>query len=391
MLIVKKQEAWEPLFSRKSGFKNMTIGSSSTSQVEIVVFGPGDGESVLINIPEVGWGVVDSCVVKTKGKKTNPALEFLKKKEVSRLAFVALTHPHEDHFAGFDEIITHFLGRIDRVCFYAGIGLREYRYYLLANEVLGGQGLDPLARVFQSFNAAQQGGAAKVAISERTSLIDTTCQGHPVQILGLAPSAESQERYCRLLFDAIPKKEGDLIGGLSGREHNLISVALLCRIGEVQILLGGDVELGKNDQTGWRGVIGSPDCPSLSSDVIKVPHHGSEGAFSDEVWSRFCESKKPLSIVTPFINLSNPLPREDGLKKIYVHSDKIAITAIHKFVQPKKVYDRTVVKNIRGVKEWRCLLDNDDAGYVRICLSISDGKIQELEIVPPAFLYENIV
>jgi len=115
--------------------KKGKIGFSKLSElkkdaVNVVVFGPGFGESIVLYVPNLGWGVIDSCTYKKKNVTINPALEFLKSLHVSSLAFVVLTHPHRDHFQGLGLIIDHFLGQIQRICYYSGEGIREYRLFL---------------------------------------------------------------------------------------------------------------------------------------------------------------------------------------------------------------------------------------------------------------------
>ena len=70
--------------------------------VSVTVFGPGFGESIVIYIPYLGWGIIDSCLYKVKGNTINPALEYLKSENVTHLSFLILTHPHRDHFQGLN-------------------------------------------------------------------------------------------------------------------------------------------------------------------------------------------------------------------------------------------------------------------------------------------------
>ena len=70
----------------------------------VIVFGPGFGESIVIRPPEstdVGWVFVDSC----QDRGTVPAASLLRD-QGGRRACAILTHPHQDHGMGFDEIIS---------------------------------------------------------------------------------------------------------------------------------------------------------------------------------------------------------------------------------------------------------------------------------------------
>lgn len=354
--------------------------------VRVVVFGPGFGESIILYIPRVGWGVVDSCLPKVNGYKRNPALEYLKTRGVQQLAFLILTHPHKDHYLGLDQIIDHFLGRIERICYYSGNGVREYRTYLSRNQVLGERGLRGLGAIFEKFEKAKKAGSNIVKLGERTEIIRKRKYGtHEVEIVALSPSAESVRKYVEILFSVIPKVDGDTVQHLSDREHNLLSSAVWCSIGNVRLILGSDVEIGNDEQTGWKGILKNIDCPDLSAQLIKVSHHGSPNAFYEPAWEMHSRGTSPVSIIAPYNRLSKPLPGEKDKERIAQYSTTVAITSSHKFVKPKRVYDRTVVKKLHGVRDWKCLVEHDCIGHVTVDLSIKDGIVEKLDIAPPAY------
>ncbi|KHE93779.1 MAG: hypothetical protein SCABRO_00456 [Candidatus Scalindua brodae] len=99
-------------------------------ELEISIFGPGYGESIVLHVPHVGWGIIDSFVQKFENTSIVPPLEYLLKildRPYPKLAFIILTHPHEDHCKGIDRIIKEYPGGIERVCRYDGFGLKELR------------------------------------------------------------------------------------------------------------------------------------------------------------------------------------------------------------------------------------------------------------------------
>lgn len=366
------------------------MDQGAESFVSVIVYGPGYGESIIIHIPEVGWGVVDSCLSKNKRTSQNPALDYLKEKNVERLSFIVLTHPHEDHYHGLAEIVDYYLGRIDRICFYSGNGIREYREYLARKEILDPGGLIGLAAIFKKFREARLKGANVIRLAERTEIIrKRNLSGYEVELLSLSPSAESIDKYVELLFEAIPKKDGDVIKYLTDSQHNLLSSAIWCSIGDLKILLGSDVEIGDSDNSGWRGILGNIDRPNLASDLVKVPHHGSPTAFFKPAWEKFSENGKPFSVITPFVRLLEPLPRDKEVKQIASFSNHVAITSKLDFAKPKKVYDRVVLKHFRGVRNWNCIEESEQIGCVSLKFSIKGGSLIESEIRPPAYLYRN--
>jgi len=115
-----------PLFSKD------TLTLPKEDELEISIFGPGYGESIVLHIPQVGWGIIDSCVQKFGNTTIIPTLEYLLniiKPSFPKLAFVILTHPYQAHCEGLDKIIKEYPGGVDRVCRHDGYGIRELRAY----------------------------------------------------------------------------------------------------------------------------------------------------------------------------------------------------------------------------------------------------------------------
>lgn len=364
---------------------------SIDESIKIVTFGPGYGESIVLFIPKIGWGVVDSCKYKIGKEKHNPSLDFLISNKVERLSFVILTHPHEDHYDGLDEIVEAFLGRIDRIAYYSGSGLREYRRYLAVNDLLGNPGLRNLGRVFESFKKARDNGARGRVISENTIIVSNNEVDNIVKIMALSPSAKSIEKYQEILHRSLPKENGDFLQYVNDREHNLISAAIYIRVGNATIILGSDVEIGNDSSMGWKAILDNEDLPNIACHVVKVPHHGSETGFCHELWRIFAQNASlHLSIVTPYNRGKNPLPQADLLNEIQNYSKLIAISSKVIFKKPKHVYSRTVTNNLKGVKSWKCISEPDNIGSIAIEISPSTGEVIKTDIQPPAFFYDKV-
>jgi glyoxylase-like metal-dependent hydrolase (beta-lactamase superfamily II) len=76
--------------------------------LHVVVFGPGYGESVAVHIPDGGWIITDSLVGRGRWPSTFvPAAELLRARGETATILI-LTHPHDDHAAGFDRLVTSF-------------------------------------------------------------------------------------------------------------------------------------------------------------------------------------------------------------------------------------------------------------------------------------------
>lgn len=357
--------------------------------VNVIVFGPGFGESIVLYLPHLGWGVIDSCTYKKNNISLNPALAFLKAQQVSSLAFIILTHPHRDHFQGLGLIIDHFLGRIQRICYYSGEGIREYRLFLAKKHLLSEPGLVELASIFKKFEQAKKAGAHILKISERTEILRKSRYGdNEVEMIALSPSAESVTRYVQRLHKAIPRKDGDSSGELEDADHNLLASAIFCRVGDACLMLGSDLEIGKNENMGWRGVMLNPDSLDLASQFVKVPHHGSKNAFFEPVWRVFSGKTSPVSVITPYERTSDPLPQAEVIKKISRFSNTTAITARTRTARPEKIYGQQIVRNLYGVKEWKYVVKPDQIGCFRISLSPITGAVSCMDIVRPAYIWK---
>src|SRR5215471_12068784 len=75
-------------------------------ELEVSVFGPGVGESVLIHYGSQQWIVIDSCRDSRSGDVA--ALSYLREiglDPASSLRWVVATHAHDDHIDGIAEIV----------------------------------------------------------------------------------------------------------------------------------------------------------------------------------------------------------------------------------------------------------------------------------------------
>ncbi len=68
----------------------------------VIVFGPGYGESVVLRVPPDEWIVIDSLTMEPS--EISPAVETLKAHN-ARWTGVVLTHRHADHAAGLRALL----------------------------------------------------------------------------------------------------------------------------------------------------------------------------------------------------------------------------------------------------------------------------------------------
>jgi beta-lactamase superfamily II metal-dependent hydrolase len=377
-----------PLFPQK------TLIPPKDNELEVTIFGPGYGESIVLHIPQIGWGIIDSCEYKTKNKSIVLPLEYLLNittKPHPQLAFVILTHPHHDHCKGIDRILREYPGGTKRVCRYNGDGIREWQAYKTKKDTALKKVIQGLGYAFKSIDKAVESGAQFRRLGEMTTVFNenVNLNGYNstnVRMLALSPSAISIQKYTEMLQKAIPGV-GQRISKMDDDGHNLVSVALLLEFGKLQMIFGSDVETGSNKNTGWSGIISNKDCPSLWANLVKVSHHGSENGHNDSAWKEFCKKGSPLSLVTPFRKGSVFLPKNSDVDRIKADSQKVGVTNyIDSDSNLKRYYSRNVTNCIENsvlIKSMKIIKKATHPGIIRIRY-LPDGTVTESLVKPPA-------
>jgi len=190
-----------------------------------------------------------------------PALEFLKKmekkKRLDKIAFVALTHPHFDHFRGLYHIIEAFKPKIERFWDF-GVKVKPIANYFY--------------RIYRD--------------DEEKQRADEFYQLYNIDVIALSPSGEDQEDYLSKisLYDT-----DKLPSGVGGIDHNKISSILLIRFHNHFIILGSDADkviwgrlLRDERRISLKDTVHPTDY--LKSHIVKVSHHGSTTGLHPELW-----------------------------------------------------------------------------------------------------------
>ncbi len=89
----------------------MPLPELRPDELAVFVFGPGYGELILVRVPPDVWMVVDGC---GKGETTYATAALKHYGGSPRI--IALTHPHDDHSRGIDEVIDSATPRPWRSC-----------------------------------------------------------------------------------------------------------------------------------------------------------------------------------------------------------------------------------------------------------------------------------
>jgi competence protein ComEC len=235
-------------------------------QVHVLDVGPVNGDSILIISPDGKTVLIDAGDT-GKGKVV---LEALKRYNVQQLDYFVATHPHPDHMGGADEV---------------------FKAIKVLNVIDNGQGPDvPESFVAQSKPAAPAAPRKKPAAKkpDRSSAITKFYDEYKEAVAQSGANyekAEAGKRYdigggARLIILAPiePLFTRDQIK-TGGNLPNANSIVIRLDYGDFSMLLPGDAE----EQTEHRML--TKDL-NLKANILKVAHHGSKYATSQDFLTR---------------------------------------------------------------------------------------------------------
>lgn len=274
-------------------------GDLDRTKLSLFLAGPGRGEGIAIALPapSLGWIFVDGCKV---GTGEFPLHEIWRRyrRDGEPTEGIVLTHPHDDHHDGMLELIDLTAPRwIACVATHHPDGSAFAKELVARRDdplLVDGTPLDLAMRRVKSLLARIQnmwnwGHSIRVVLRSGGRL---PLQRTDVEIDVLSPDAEG----ARAFFEA-----DDLPERVRSRANEL-SAVLHIRHGLSRLLLGADLpekDHGAGSRTGWSKVLGAyPHVPG--SHLLKVSHHGSDGAQHPRVTGPGVAPAGAVWALTPF-------------------------------------------------------------------------------------------
>ena len=265
-------------------------------QLNVVVFGPGHGEAILMVFPDGSVGVIDGC--RERGDPMRAILRRMDDKGLEdgqkplRIRFVCLTHPHDDHYAGLGRLLEAYDGRVEQVWSPFQTGDRYahdyYRYLQLTKAPQYQPDRDNfkgLSRVLRwmRHRHSQTVPVPKVVI-RGMPLLDERIGGKRLQIRAVGPTTRDIETAHDKLVESLAQWTDEGEKPKERYDPNQASGALLVQWGAARVLLAGDLTNGNGDpQRGWELAQKSIRGPVH---VVNVAHHASRGAHHDKLCRR---------------------------------------------------------------------------------------------------------
>lgn len=317
-------------------------------EIEVSLFGPGYGESVLLHIGE-NWFIIDSCIDPNSGF---PApLLYLQKLKIdikTTVKQVIATHWHDDHIRGLSQIVRE-CESAEFICSGA-IGLREF-YTLVGTygirSMIISSGVQEFYKILGLLTERSKHKGRypvpKRAVVDRC-LWRSTAMPILCTIYSLSPSDSSIQKAQLELAELIPEK-GKTKTKVPSLRPNFAAVVLLVEIGNDFILLGSDLENTGDPASGWRAIINSQTRPQGRASFFKIPHHGSASADHPDTWSMSLETN-PFSVLSPFASGGISLPSKKDVFRISEKTDNAYSTAIPKQILFKPI-ERMVEKFLK--------------------------------------------
>jgi hypothetical protein len=240
------------------------------NRLHIVVFGPGYGESVAVHVPDAGWLICDSLSGTGRSAGLVPAAELLRQRQ-EPAAMLLLTHPHDDHVAGFDRLVNRYasgpVGVLSMHLAHENFTEEDYATGVLARSNRH-KALAAIARYWRE---------------------------HP-EFKWLLTADGTARKFGSAIIEVLHPDETFVRAGQPDpvAAPNAYSTPVLIQWGEARIVLGADLPSAE-----WNAVLQVARTPGLADHgALKVSHHGSMGAVAEELVST--DYREAIAAVTPW-------------------------------------------------------------------------------------------
>ena len=361
------------------------------SSLEISLFGPGYGESIVAKLADDFWLIVDSC--KAKCSKIAEPLRYLRDEkgvDVGQdVRMVVVSHWHDDHTRGISQVVEACSNA--RVVLPNTLRGKNAKEFLTVVSALSLDGQMESSGVSELYNVL-------IALEGRTSTLKTPIYASQnrdlplpdgfseIGIRSLSPGDYAQlcstfelGNYIR---NTSPKRR------LPSISPNEASIALQIQVNDFHILLGGDQESG-DELKGWQCIVLDSATPKNRACVVKVPHHAAESGYHSEMWGSLA-IKDPVAIATPYIRGGRHLPNDEDRDRILQHTDQAYLTVSTRATKtPSKNYNAPVQKTL---KEAGVILYSIDQNcvHIRIMFDPNDPLSLNVETLKGALHFTDV-
>ena len=302
-------------------------------EIEVSIFGPGYGEAIVLHVGEGKWVLVDSCI--GPDSELPAALDYLHGLNVNvenAVRLIVATHWHDDHICGFGTVLEEC--KSAAISISSALDIEEFLALpVLYREpvVRRSSGLNEFIQMLHILDARKEKGvrfgSLTLALADRLMFHDhirLASETVEAKVFALSPS-DSSLLQAKLAFAELLSKLGPT-RRVASPTPNHASVVLWVEVGSHRILLGADLERTADPRTGWSVILSHSTVVSGKAAVFKVPHHGSENAHHEDVWSLLLLDE-PFAVVTPFRRGDKSLPTLMDVNRINCLTSRAYATA----------------------------------------------------------------
>jgi hypothetical protein len=329
------------------------------NELEVSVFGPGYGESILLHTGANKWIIVDSCIF--PGDDYPAPLLYLDKLNIDYDAVKAIvvTHWHDDHIRGISTIFE----KCKNAEFICSDAVKDKEFLNMVKiygncPIAEDSGIKEFHDILEEMKKRKGKGKAnyspKFAIEGRHLWKSTfkTNDGDNIKanLYSLSPCDEAILSAKLELTKYLPEKN-TRPKAIPSISTNHASVVLWLSFNDVCILLGSDLEEEGNPYKGWSIIVNSPTRPKGKAKYYKIAHHGSINAHHPTIWKDMLEYD-PVAVLTPF-SKGNKLPTTEGIEKICLNTSKAFITGnptSNKKLKRNSVVEKTIRESMGKIK-----------------------------------------
>ena len=311
------------------------LSGPAPTDLEVSVFGPGYGESVLIHVGAGRWLAIDSCVdSRTKQPRALDYLASLGINPATSVDFVLASHWHDDHVRG----IARLLKACSSASFCCAHALTTKEFVQLAalyeNDAIASarSSHELYACLVEAADRSERSSRPLFKSASSDKVLWTTSlqnNGIPsdVRLTALSPSDEMSRRALQDMSDAYSAlKRGAPQDRPISPSPNHVATAVRLDVGGHSLLFGSDLEEQGDNLVGWSAVLNGTLSLERRSGLFKVAHHGSASGHLEDVWTHML-SAQPLCLLTPFRHGKHEIPTASDRARILAKTNQAFISS----------------------------------------------------------------
>jgi phosphoribosyl 1,2-cyclic phosphodiesterase len=364
------------------------------TNVEISLFGNGNGECTAIHVGDGKWILVDSCI--SEAADSVPLhIEYLQQIGVDparQVEFVVATHWHDDHVRGLSDTF--------RRCLRANIvvpsALNSDEFAALVDRFgdmyvgLFKSGVSEFAQISQVVSERRKSdsdyqGLVYGTINKRILRLVVHGCGAFAEATTLSPSDLDHTCSLHILADYLQCRDT-----IPSPDRNHSSIVLLLTIGTRSILLGGDKEVSTDVNMGWAIIDKAySDYNYSRSTAYKVSHHGSPNGDCPQIWQNMLD-EEPVAALTSFKRGRTKRPSKADVERILGKTPHAFITSDPTLKKtPLSADAKKLLRDMRG-KAAHIERLYSRAGHIRLRGSFLDNNQWEVRLSGHAKHLKNV-